>query len=112
MSTVFAGSDLRTTSDWEEAVGQQVRELRLRQDIRQSDLARQANVSLSALQNLEHGAGSSLRTLVGVTRALGRADWLEALAPPQTISPIAMLQERRRTEAAQRSRVRTRASRA
>lgn len=106
MSTAFSASQQRTTDDWEAAIGRQVRELRLRQNIRQRDLARQANVSLSAVQNLEHGAGSSLRTLVGVARALGRADWLESFAPPQTVSPMQMLQERRRAEAAQRSRAR------
>ena len=111
MSTVFSTS-VRTTDDWEAAVGRQVRELRLRQNIRQRDLARQANVSLSAVQNLEHGAGSSLRTLVGVARALDRTDWLESLAPPQTISPMRMLEERRRAEAAQRSRARVAGPRA
>jgi transcriptional regulator with XRE-family HTH domain len=92
-------------------VGAQVRDLRLRQNLRQADLARLANVSLSAVQNLEHGAGSSLKTLVQVARALGRADWLESLAPPRTISPMQLLHERRRAEAAQRSRARARAPR-
>jgi len=47
------------------------------------------------VRNLEVGRGSTLRTLVRVVRALGRTDWLEALAPPVTVSPLALLSSKR-----------------
>lgn len=90
--------NLRTVEDWEAELGRQVRELRLREDRTQADLARAANVSVSTLAALERGAGSSLSTLVAVVRALGRSDWLEQLAPPQPISPLAVLEEQRRRQ--------------
>lgn len=94
----------RTVREWEAEVGRQVRELRLRSNRPQSDLARAANVSVSTLAALEHGSGSSLSTLVAVVRALGRDDWLEELAPPQPISPLAVLDEQRRRQRLDRKR--------
>jgi len=72
-------------------VGGQVRSARLAADLDQRTLAARADVSVGAVKNLEGGKGSSLRTLIPVVRALGRLDWLEALAPPITISPLRML---------------------
>jgi hypothetical protein len=66
-------------------------------------------VSVGAVSNLERGNGSSLKTLVAVVKALGRADWLEALAPPVTVSPLQML---RGKQGAARRRVRVRMPRA
>lgn len=88
----------RTTSEWEAALGDAVRTLRLRANTTQADLARLANVGVSALRALEQGRGSSLATFVPVIRALGREDWLDALAPPASVSPLAVLAEHRRAE--------------
>ncbi len=88
----------RTVQEWEVEIGRQVRDLRLRSDRTQADLARAANVSVSTLAALEHGSGSSLSTLVAVVRALGRDDWLEQLAPPQPISPLAVLEDQQRRQ--------------
>lgn len=90
--------------EWESEIGSQVRGLRLRSEQTQRDLARAANVSISALQRLEAGKGSSLATLIGVIRALGRESWLHQIAPPMTVSPMDELRRRRSAE-----RVRTRA---
>jgi len=84
----------RTTDEWEGRVGEQVRSLRRRAGLTQADLAKRSNVSIGALQNLEHGAGSRLATLVRVTRSLGRGSWLEELAPPVSTSPMRLLEER------------------
>ena len=91
-----AGS--RSIDDWQVDLGRQVSELRLRSGRTQAELAREANVSVSAIHALEHGTGSSLATLISVLRVLDRADWLDDLAPPATISPLAMLRERQRIE--------------
>ena len=86
----------RTLGEWESLVGEQIRDARIAADLDQVRLAALANVSVGALSNLERGRGSSLRTVVAMVRALGRTDWLEALAPPVTISPMQMLRNRQK----------------
>ena len=81
----------KSTEEWEGELGEQVRNLRLRQNLDQRSLAEQAGVGLSALKNLESGKGATLKTLIKVLRALGRSGWLETLAPAVSISPIQML---------------------
>ena len=90
----------RTVEEWEESIGSAVRRLRHARRLTQAELAQRANVSLSALKNLERGAGSSLASVVRVARALGRAEWLDALAPAEPdFSPMAMLAARRASPA-------------
>jgi transcriptional regulator with XRE-family HTH domain len=95
-----------TVGEWEVLVGEQVRAVRIAGDLDQTHLAGLANVSVGALSNLERGKGSSLKTVVAVVRALGRTDWLEALAPPVAVSPIQMLRAKQKSP---RARVRARA---
>ncbi len=94
----------RTIEEWQAELGRQVADLRLRRGTTQAEVARAANVSISAVHSLEHGAGSSLASLISVLRTLDRTDWLESLAPPATVSPLAMLRERQRLEAERRRR--------
>ena len=77
-----------TPEEMEAAFGQQLRDLRLRRNIDQRQLAEQAGVALNAVKNLENGRGATLTSLVKVLRTLGRADWLETLAPAVGISPL------------------------
>ncbi|MDR1118093.1 MAG: helix-turn-helix transcriptional regulator [Bifidobacteriaceae bacterium] len=83
--------DFVTTGEIGEALGRQIRGLRLDQNLDQAGLASQANVSLSAVKALEAGRGSSLSTLIRVARALGRLDWLYDLRPAPEVSPMALL---------------------
>ena len=85
-----------TTHEWETKVGDQIRASRIAADLDQTGLAALANVSVGALSNLERGKGSSLNTVVAVVRALERTDWLEALAPAVTVSPIQMLRSKQK----------------
>lgn len=104
---ISSGLSVATTADWEQKLGSAARRLRHRNRVTQRELAELANVSISAVKNLESGKGSSLATLIRVVRALGRTDWLESLLPPEpTISPMAKLRERRRMQAAESQRVR------
>jgi len=89
----------RTVEQWEAHVGGQARTLRLRADLTQEQLAHNADVSVSTIHHLESGDGTSLATLVKVARALGRADWLEELAPPVTVSPMQLLRQQQQTGA-------------
>ena len=84
-------SHAMSSHDWEVFLGAQVHELRLRAGLRQEGLAEQASVSLSALKKLENGKGVHLITLIKVVRSLGQTQWLSALAPPVSVSPMQML---------------------
>lgn len=78
----------RTTEEWEQALGSQVHALRIRKRIEQKELAKLANVSVSAIKNLEGGKGSSLKTFIRILRALERTDFLNALQPEISVSPL------------------------
>jgi len=80
----------RLTSELEAEFGQQLRLLRLRQNIDQRQLAGQAGVALNVVKRLEAGRGATLKSLIKVLRALGRTDWLNTLAPVVSISPLQM----------------------
>jgi transcriptional regulator with XRE-family HTH domain len=96
-----------TTEEWERQLGADVRRLRIQHRLTQAELASHANISLSSVQSLERGGGSSLSTLIRVVRALGRNDWLRSLTPEEPkVSPIKLLRERERQAATVRSRVR------
>ena len=81
----------KTPEEIEVEFGQQLRDLRLRRNIDQRQLAEQAGVALNAVKNLENGRGATVSSLIKVLRSLGRADWLETLAPTVGISPMQML---------------------
>jgi transcriptional regulator with XRE-family HTH domain len=82
----------RLTPDEREAeLGRHLRDLRLRQNIDQRQLAERADVALNALKNLEGGKGATVTSLVKLLRALGREEWLGTLAPQVSISPLQML---------------------
>jgi transcriptional regulator with XRE-family HTH domain len=77
-----------TSKELEVELGEQLRALRVNRNIDQKTMAERAGVSLRALRNLESGAGTTLRTLVSVVRALGRQDWLLRVGPVATINPL------------------------
>ncbi len=107
MADALGGMTRRSTDDYETRIAEQIRALRIRNNLDQAALAEVANVSLGTIQNLEQGKGSSLRTLIKVVRALDREDWLERLDPQHGLPPGPMQQLRaeRRTPGA-RQRVR------
>ncbi len=90
----------------EKRIGRHLRERRLLRRWSQTELAELANVSVGAVKSLEAGAGSTVGTLAKVLRALGAESWVEALAPPVRVSPLALAEEQRRALAAPRRRVR------
>lgn len=94
----------KSTEEWEAELGEQTRNLRLRQNLDQQTLAERAGVGLSALKNLESGKGATVKTLIKTLRALGRAQWLETLAPAVSISPLQMLKAKSQRQRASRPR--------
>jgi transcriptional regulator with XRE-family HTH domain len=93
----------KTAEEIEGELGQQLRDLRLRRNINQRQLAEQAGVALNAVKNLENGKGATLTSLVKVLRTLGRADWLETLAPTVGISPMQLLKAKQPRQRASKS---------
>ncbi|PPL20409.1 helix-turn-helix transcriptional regulator [Microterricola pindariensis] len=73
----------------ERDLGLVVRELRIKRDYSQRELADRAGVGLTALRSLEKGKGSTLTTLSKVVHALGRDAWLgmldDATAEPKPL---------------------------
>jgi transcriptional regulator with XRE-family HTH domain len=97
-------ADSMTPQEWEAELGRQIRDLRLRQNVDQSRLAERAGVALNAVKRLESGKGTTVGSLIKVLRALGRAEWLNTLAPTISISPLRMLRDKQpRRRASRRS---------
>lgn len=90
--------------EWETELGSQLRGLRLRQDLDQRQLAARAGVALNSVKNLEAGKGATVRSLIRVLRVLDRTDWLQALAPQVTVSPIQVLRAKHPRQRAVRKR--------
>ena len=88
----------------EAELGRQIRNLRLRENLLQEELAERAGIALNAVKNLENGKGATLRSLIQTLRILGRADWLLTLAPTVSISPVQMLNTKQPRQRASRER--------
>lgn len=70
-------------------IGERIRELRLRMNITQENLAERTLLAVGTIKSLEAGKGK-LSTLVAVLRELGALEQLDNFIPPVTISPIKM----------------------
>lgn len=95
----------QTVDEMEADLGEKLKRLRLNKNLDQKTLAARAGVSVRALRNLESGAGSTVKTLMSVVRALGRESWLQTVAPVPTINPLTLT-----TRAAQRLRATSRST--
>ena len=93
---VIVTSSLITSGDLELLLGSHLRALRIRRNLTQRALAERANVALGAVRNAESGRGATIRTLVRILKVLERADWIEALAPQVSVSPLQVLTSRSR----------------
>jgi transcriptional regulator with XRE-family HTH domain len=82
---------MQASDEWEIELGRQIRALRLRQNLDQQQLAERAGIALNSVKNLERGKGATLRSLIKALRVLNRVEWLRALAPAVSISPMQML---------------------
>ncbi len=80
----------QTVDEMEVDLGEKLKRLRLNKNLDQKTLAARAGVSVRALRNLENGAGSTIKTLMCVVRALGRESWLQTVAPVPTINPLTL----------------------
>lgn len=102
---MMVGTDLKP-EQMEAELGEKLRTLRLFRNLKQKTLAELAGVSVRAVRDLEIGRGSSVKTLVCVVWALGRQDWLNAIAPAGTINPPTPNRETQPRQRASQSRLR------
>lgn len=80
----------RTVEEMEVDLGEKLKRVRLNKNLDQKTLAARSGVSVRALRNLEGGAGTTVKTLLSVVRALGRETWLETVAPVATVNPLTL----------------------
>jgi len=101
---MIALQSIDSLGEWEQQVGDAIRQLRIAHGYDQIELAERANLSRSAVQSLERGTGSRLRTVLAVLRALDRLDALDSIMPDTEPSPLEVLALSRRAARRQRSR--------
>jgi transcriptional regulator with XRE-family HTH domain len=102
----MSGLQFKSPTDLQVELGRRLRQLRLYRNIDQRTLAEKAGISLTALQKLEAGRGSSVRTLVRALKALNYLEGIEMLAPEPTVNPLALLRSRKPQQRVRRSRLR------
>jgi transcriptional regulator with XRE-family HTH domain len=88
-----------------EAVGSRLAAVRLNRNLTQTALGREAGVSRATIERLENGAGTDLKLLVRVLRALQLLEGFLAGIPADEPSPMALLraQGRKRQRARRKS---------
>lgn len=101
--TDFSGMNM-SLDQWEQKIGDAIRQARIDAGYNQMELAERANLSRSTVQSLEQGDGTRLRTLVAVLRALDRLDVFDRLMPHTGPTPLELLAESRRATTPKRVR--------
>ncbi len=74
-----------------EHVGDRVRQLRLRKDLTQYQLAKDSGVGKSTIERFEKGHSIQLTSYIRILRTFGKLDALLDLIPEQAASPMEML---------------------
>ena len=90
ISTLSALSDTAAL----EALGSRLAAVRLKRNLTQTALAREAGVSRATIERLERGVGADLKLLVRVLRALELLEGFLAGIPTDEPSPMALLRAR------------------
>lgn len=70
-------------------IGSKLKELRIEKNMKQTELADAAGVSVFTISAVENGKMTSLITIVQLLRALEHLDYLTSFFQEETISPIA-----------------------
>lgn len=80
-----------STEEWESAIGRAMSKMRRAQGKTQKEIAETTGLSVSAIKKIEGGKGSSLRSLILISRALGRSSWLSSFSVNEpTVNPLEM----------------------
>src|SRR5215470_482741 len=94
----------KSAEELQSELGRRLQQLRLSRNLDQRTVAVKAGIARAALQNLEAGRGSSIKTLVRTLKALNYLEGIELLAPEATINPLALLGTKRLPARARHSR--------
>lgn len=92
MNDVYAQSDEALIRQ----IGERLKELRLRQNLSQQQLADQAGLSRSAVSQAELGRAMTLTTLLQLLRALQEIELLSPFLEDLPPSPLLVLEQSRR----------------
>ena len=76
-----------TDLDIAKRIGANLKELRLRQNVTQSNLAESAGVSLSSLKKIENGDICSFDSFLRLLRTLRKLDVLQPLVDEEQLTP-------------------------
>ena len=88
-----------TTAERASEIGAALRRRRIRSGLTQEELARLADLSVGAVKGLESAKGSSLNSLLRVSRALGVDGWIDALVVQEpSVSPMKLLREQQASQ--------------
>lgn len=71
-------------------IGVSVKSRRLSLNLTQQETADRSGVSIRVVKRMEAGDGSSLESLIAVSRTLQKTGWIEEFKPSAEISPLAM----------------------
>ena len=96
--------EFKTPEELQLELGRRLKRLRLSKNLDQRTTAEKAGIARAALQNLEAGRGSSVKTLVRTLKALNYLEGIEILAPEPTVNPLALLKAKHLPERARRPR--------
>lgn len=92
MNTNFQGTVSDTAAL--DAIGSRLAAARLKRNLTQAALAREAGVSRATIERLERGTGADLKLLLRVLRALQLLEGFLAGIPADEPSPMALLRAR------------------
>ena len=70
-------------------IGSRLKELRIEKNMKQTELAEAAGVSVFTISAVENGKATSLLTIVQLLRALEHLDYLDSFFKEEIVSPIA-----------------------
>jgi transcriptional regulator with XRE-family HTH domain len=93
MEGIFSYEEIETK------LGDAAKRLRLLKNMTRQTLCDQAGISMNALRHLEGGQGATVKTLIRVTKSLGKTDWLLGLSPEISINPLDMIRGKSRQRA-------------
>lgn len=77
-------------------LGARLRRLRLNRNVTQAEVATQAGISRSVIQNIEGGADCTLGSFVRVLRAHDALDQLDGVLPDPGVSPVQLARQQGR----------------
>lgn len=74
-------------------IGQRIEQIRLEKNISQKDIAENIGITIKTYRNLIDGGGK-FETMLGVLRALGHLELVDAFIPEATFSPLELVKMR------------------